>query len=57
MPLLMTPLNWKCIADTKHKLLMINTGNVDEYFQNTPADLCHVSLQVPLGPRTTDLKS
>ena len=47
----------KLKVDTKHRLLMLNTCNVDEYSQNTPAYLRHISSQVPLGPRTTDLKS
>jgi len=41
MPLKMIPVKLK--VDTKHRLLMLNTYNVDEYFQNTPADLCHIS--------------
>jgi len=36
----MIPLKLK--VDTKHRLLMLNTCNVDEYFQNTPTDLCHI---------------
>src|SRR6218665_4151532 len=51
----MIPLKLK--IDTKHRLLMLNTRNVDEYFQNTPADLRHISSKAPLGPPTTDLKS
>jgi len=47
----------KLKVDAKHRLLMLNTSNVDEYFQNTSADLRHVSSQAPLGPWTTDLKS
>ena len=54
MPFEMIPL--KLRVDTKHRLLMLNTCNVDEYFQNTPADLRHVSSQAPLGRQTTDLK-
>ena len=42
---------------TKQRLLMLNTCNVHEFFQNTPADLRHISSQAPLGPRTRDLKS
>ena len=33
----------KLRLDIKHRLLMLNTCNVDEYFQNTPADLRHIS--------------
>ena len=33
----------KLKVDTKHKLLVLNTSNADEYFQNTPADLRHLS--------------
>ena len=43
----------KLKIDTKHRLLMLNTCYVDEYFQNTPADLRHY-LQRPLlvhGPQ------
>ena len=47
----MIPLKLK--VDTKHRLLMPNTCNVDEYFQNTPTP---ISSQAPLCPRTTDLK-
>jgi len=36
-------------------MLMLNTYNVAEYFQNTPADLRIISSHAP--PRTTDLKS
>src|SRR6218665_3960536 len=46
----------KLKVDTKHWLLMLNACNVNEYFQNTPADLRYISSQAPLGPRTTDLK-
>ena len=47
----------KLRIDTKHRLLMLNTCNVDEYFQNTAADLhhIHVSSQASRGPRATDL--
>src|SRR6218665_1498673 len=57
MPFEMIPLKLKVDRLTKHRLLMLNTCNVDEYFQNTPADLRRISSQAPLGPRTTDLKS
>jgi len=36
---------------------MLNTCNADEYFQNTPAVLRHISSQTHLGPGTTDLIS
>jgi len=55
MPFEMIPLKLK--VDTKYRLLMLKTRNVDEYFQNPPADLRHISSQAPLGPRATDLKS
>ena len=55
MPFEMIPLKLK--VDTKQRMVMLNTCNVDEYFQNTPADLRHMSSQAPLDPRTTDLKS
>ena len=55
MPFEMIPFKLK--VDTKHRLLMLNACNVDEYFQNTPADLQHISSEVPLGPPTTDIKS
>ena len=32
----------KLKVDSKHRLLILNTCNV-EYFRNTPTDLCHVS--------------
>src|SRR6218665_841312 len=49
----------KLKINTKHRLVLLNICNVDEYFQNTPADLRHIGLssKAPLGPRTTDLKS
>ena len=42
MPFEIIPLKLK--VDTKHRLLMLNTCNVDEYFQNPPADLRHIGL-------------
>jgi len=49
MPFEMIPL--KLIVDRKHRLLMLNICNVDEYFLNTLADIHHLerSLLV-LGP-------
>src|SRR6218665_3796282 len=55
MPFEMIPLKLK--VDTKHRLLMLNTCDVDEYFQNAPTDLRQISSQTLLGSRTTDLKS
>src|SRR6218665_1942448 len=51
IPFEMIPLKLK--IDTKHRLLMLNTCNVDEYFQNTPADLRHISSKALLvhGPQ------
>ena len=48
MPFEMIPLKLK--VHTKHRLLILNKCNVDEYFQNTAADLHYISSQAPLGP-------